>query len=886
MRHLLIAVLLSTATASPAAELHVAPSGRDDNPGTADRPFATLERARDAIRAMKASGPLAQPVRVIVAEGTYSLARPLVLTPQDTGTSQAPISYEAAPGARPIFSGGRELSGWKITDDGLWTLQIAEARSGAWRFEQLWVNGRRATRARTPNKFFLHMQTVQEDRVSDGEARQTIGLRPVDFQKALAPIRPEEVKNAQILVYHKWDNTRRFLEAVDPRRSALSTVGRPVKTNTAWVPNTPFVLENYRAALDEPGEWFLDQEGLLTYWPLPGEDPATTVVVAPIAEAFVRIQGDPAAGQFVEHLTFRGLAFRHAQWLTPPDGFNPMQAAAPIEAVFLADGARNVVIEDGEIGHAGIYGVWFRRGCRDCTIRRTLLHDLGAGGLRIGETEVRPEGPERTSHITAEDNILRHGGRIFPCAVGVWIGHSPDNSIVHNEIADFFYTGISVGWRWGYAPSIAKRNTIAFNHVHHIGWGLLSDMGGIYTLGPSEGTVVRNNVLHDIHSYDYGGWGLYTDEGSSGILFENNLVYNTKTGSFHQHYGRENIIRNNILAFSQLQQLQATRVEEHLSFTFENNIILFSTGKNLAGPWDRLRFDGGKNLFWNTSGQPVDFLGRSLERWQAEGHEIGSMVADPRFANPEEGDFRLGPDSPALGLGFKPFDPSQAGVRGPAEWIQKAREESYPPLEIAPEPPPAAIDEDFEGQAVGQPPAGLQANVEGRGDAILVVAGDAASGNRCLQVTDAPGLRHRYNPHVVFRDLGYHQGVVRNAFALKIEPGTDLRFEWRDWSGPQYLTGPSFSIRGGELQVPGAGTTPLPVGRWVGFELVATFGQAGLAGWQLEVSPPGTSPVTLRGLSPVNPAFRKLTWVGFSSEANTTTRFFLDDFRLDSVAPR
>ncbi len=675
------------------ADFYVAVDGNDTwsgklpagNADRSDGPLASLEGARNAIRRLKAQGPLSKPVRVLIRGGVYRLLGPVVFGPEDSGTESAPITFAAWPGEKPVFSGGIPVSHWKQAEGPLWTAVVPPVRDRRAYFRQMFVNNQRCIPARFPNEGSTYRAAGPGVPLKDRNAAQKDPKTKISLHYQNDDLKPwANLDEAVVVVYHSWTTSRHRIRSLDPKERLVEFTAPSGWPMGYWENNQRYYVENVREGLDAPGEFYLDPNtGELTYYPRPGETMPHVEAILPAAEELLRVEGDAAAGKTVAHLRFEGLSFQHTRWDMPKAEMVDGQAAASLKSAavhFLA--ARHCLLRQCEIAHTGGYALWFEQGSKDNRAEQCHLHDLGAGGVRIGETAL-PQEPERQTERNEVFNCFIHdGGKVYHAGVGVWIGKSSHNIVRHNEICDLLYTGVSVGWSWGYAPSSAHHNLIEYNHIHHLGWGQLSDLGGIYSLGISPGTREAYNLIHDVLAYSYGGWGLYTDEGSSHIVLENNVVYRVKDGCFHQHYGRENLVRNNILAFSATRgQVIRSREEDHSSFTFERNIVYYTQADLLGGNWSKGKFTLDHNLYWNAAGKPVTFPGGlSLDQWRAKGQDQHSLVADPKFVDAAGYDFRLQADSPAKQIGFQPFDISKAGLTGPPEWTNLPRQIQRPKM--------------------------------------------------------------------------------------------------------------------------------------------------------------------------------------------------------------
>ena len=698
---LILASFFSTQAADP-LHFYVATNGNDHwsgrltapNAARTDGPLASLSGARDAVRAARArlvsnSGR----VTIDIRGGFYQLNTPFVLEPQDSGTSNAPVRYGAYGSERPVFSGGMAIRAF-ATDGPRWEAKIPEVARGELYFRELFVNGQRRQRARSPNSGYYRIA-----KLLPGPPRPNAKpVAPDQFVFSRGDIQPwARLRDVNLVLMHSWETSIHPLQSVDAISNIVHFTA-PLKEWWGigyWEEAQRYYVENALELLDSRGEWYLNRDtGVLNYWPMPGERMNETAVIAPVLTELVRFAGNADEQRCVRYITLRGLSFQHADWVLDPKGDSSTQAAVEVPAVIIADGALNCAVENCEVAHIGTYGIWFRRGCKDCRIQHNRLFDLGAGGLRVGEANLAPTDAAETSRTLVDNNHIFDGGRVFPAGIGIWLAQSSSNRISHNDIHDLLYSGMSIGWNWNDATNRTHDNLIEFNHVHNLGHGVLSDAGLIYCLGVSPGSVIRNNVFHDMWPYKNPpfGWGIYLDATCGGYLVESNLVYNTLSGGLmFNNGGHQHMIQNNIFALSVNHALwpyfekRPNRFRRNIVYLTEGALFIpygeSSLKERLAsqqplGEWDC-------NLYWHTRGaDQLHFYRPSFAQWQELGLDRHSLIADPQFVNPQAADFHLRPDSPATRIGFSPIDIGQVGLYGEASWVSEARHADcvHPPL--------------------------------------------------------------------------------------------------------------------------------------------------------------------------------------------------------------
>lgn len=628
-------------------------------------PVKTLERVLDIIYNMRAGGAM-QPLTVKVMgdyflEETFNLGFKYSRTWFDHGTPFNNITFEGFDGRSKII-GGKRLTGFKkdvFNGTPCVSLHIPEVKTGEWKFTDLYVNGKRASLTRYPESGNLKAVSTEGNPKHHVDDIHKTSKWFTAHKEDLENI--ENVEDCIVSYYHYWIDEHSPVESYDRESGRLTMALRSrfaIGTNYEKDETCElyYYLENVAQTFSKPNEWYLDvKKGMLYYIPENADtEPSELEIYAPTLQQLVCIKG--TSDNPLHGIRFRNIDFfctsgdyvsvSNLEML--PEGESGY--ASDIQSVYSAPGAVSFEyacdceVTDCAVTCTGLHAVEIGLGCDTVRVENCRMENLGGGGVKIFGGKVDEPAENATKHIVVKNNLIKNVGKRFAAACGVLICHSSHNEISDNEICYTDYTGISVGWVWGYRPSSTYGNLIKNNHIHHIGMGNLSDMGGIYLLGAQNGTVLYGNHIHDVSSRHYGGWGIYTDEGSSYITVEKNVVYRCKCECYHQHYGSFNTVRDNVFAFGGQHLIRMSRSDAHVGIVVENNILI-TDGTPVYTAFDFdfrgtiLSLQANNNTFYDVSGKaPVItayemdgvHIENTLSRWQTgTGKDIASKVKKP-----------------------------------------------------------------------------------------------------------------------------------------------------------------------------------------------------------------------------------------------------------------
>ena len=696
------------------SELYIAPPDYRPGKGEKEITLHSIDGALNEIANLRARHLAAEKVTVFCKGGIYPLKRTIVITPDMPGN----VEFKPAPGETPVFDGGEKLIDWQeaeLNGKKVFCTSVPEHLVFDGRVETLYVNGKAATRAQFP-KNYLDAYKIDAPYVCRNDDYRN-GSEGFIYRKGDFNPKWYNIKGIEALVLQLWTDSHLPIRDVDAKKRLVR-----FSYHSAWrfdCAAVRYCWQNVREALTEPGEFYFDNtDNKIYYLPRRGEKLDKLDAYVPRVSIMLLLCGSPGNNRPVRNLKFTGLHFRYggagrpmitknytfpdcdkmpevlpnffakAFWESFPFGCTASsgspQADAQLPGVVTMFGAENCAISGCDVSNSNFYAVCLAGGCAQIDISGNHFHDLGAGGVIVNGANVsaRPDKAVFGTHNNcACNNHIHDCGNFYLGASAFLIGNAWGNLFEHNHIHDLYYSGFSCGWTWGYSDASCRENRIGYNLIHDLGKGVLCDMGGVYMLGIQPGSRIYHNHIYNVKCRIYGGWGIYMDEGSSHMVVENNICHDCSWEGYHQHFGRENVVRGNVFACNLGHQIALSKGKEFREcYAFPginisrqinlfNNIVVSDgvpffkfMSKEAAQPEE---FISEINYFWDISGKKVKIFAAEGElladhddwtadfkAWQKSGHDLLSKFVDPGFVDIEKRDFHFRKNSPLLKAGF------------------------------------------------------------------------------------------------------------------------------------------------------------------------------------------------------------------------------------------
>ena len=561
-----------------AGEIWISPKGSDFNDGTCQSPKATLTSALRQAREWRRTedNRIQGGITIYMEGGTYAFHEPVFIRPEDSGTKESPTVIRSVGDEKVILSGGISINGWKKQGK-VWVADVPAFNGRPLDFRQLWVNGKKAVRARDVEDFEKMNRICSVD-----EKNEILYVPAVSIRRLIDNKGNLKAKYAEMVLHQMWCVANLRIRSVEVQGDSAAIRfhqpesriqfehpwPRPMVTTDGH--NSAFYLTNARELQDVPGEWYHDIDARkVYYYPREGEKMQEAEVIVPAVETLVRVEG--TVDRPVCHIRFEKITFSYTTWMRPSEkGHVPLQAG-----MYLTDGyridpkmqrnylnhpldnqgwlgrppaavrvvaARQIDFKRCRFEHLGSTGLDYEEAVQGGVVRGCLFHDIAGNGLLVGsfssaahETHL-PYDPADRREVCTQQHInncyfTEIGNEDWGC-LAIAAGYVGDINIEHNEISEVPYSGISLGWGWTQTVNCMRNNRVHANLIHHYAKHMY-DVAGIYTLGSQPKSYVTENCVHSIYKpgyvHDPNHWFyLYTDEGSSFITVRDNWTEGEK----------------------------------------------------------------------------------------------------------------------------------------------------------------------------------------------------------------------------------------------------------------------------------------------------------------------------------------------------------------------